>query len=87
MVFVIDPAPGAGGGPTTGSVRPVAVSLGAAVGGRVEVRDGLEPGRLVVVRGNERLRSGAVVSFVPPAAGSATPEATAGDVPTGRSRP
>jgi len=87
MVFVIDPVSGAGGGPTSGNVRAVAVALGAAVGGQVEVRDGLEPGRLVVVRGNERLRPGAVVSFVPPASSGMLPEATAGDVPSGRSRP
>jgi RND family efflux transporter MFP subunit len=86
VVFVIEPA-SAAGGPTTGSVRPVPVALGAAVGGQVEVRDGLEPGRLVVVRGNERLRPGAAVSFVAPPADGATPAATAGDVPSGRSRP
>ena len=37
-------------------IRPV--QLGAAVGGRFEVLDGLGPGEPVVVRGNERLRPG-----------------------------
>ncbi len=50
-----------GGG--TGTVRPVEVALGATVEGQVEVRNGIEPGQLVVTRGNERLRPGAVVSF------------------------
>lgn len=34
------------------------VRLGTAVGGRFEVLDGLEPGDVVVIRGNERLRPG-----------------------------
>ena len=42
-------------------VRPV--TLGEAVGGRFEVIDGLEPGDLVVVRGNERLRPGQKVRY------------------------
>jgi RND family efflux transporter MFP subunit len=62
LVFCIDPS-----GPTTGAVRPVEVALGAAVEGHVAVRGGLEPGMLVVVRGNERLRPGMQVSFAPPA--------------------
>lgn len=41
--------------------RPVA--LGVAVGQRFEVLDGLAPGDLVVVRGNERLRPGQAVTF------------------------
>jgi multidrug efflux pump subunit AcrA (membrane-fusion protein) len=45
----------------------VEVALGAAVEGHVAVRGGLEPGMLVVVRGNERLRPGMQVSFAPPA--------------------
>jgi multidrug efflux pump subunit AcrA (membrane-fusion protein) len=44
----------------------VAVALGAAVEGNVEVRDGLEPGSLVVIRGNERLRPGVAVAFTMP---------------------
>ena len=62
LVFCIDPS-----GPTTGAVRPVEVALGAAVEGHVTVQGGLEPGMLVVVRGNERLRPGMQVSFAPPA--------------------
>jgi multidrug efflux pump subunit AcrA (membrane-fusion protein) len=86
LVFVIDPAAG-GGATTTGRVRAVPVALGAAIGGHVEVRDGLEPGWLVVVRGNERLRPGAEVSFVPPPPVGPTPAATAGGTPSDRSRP
>ena len=37
-------------------IRPV--MLGESVGSRVAVSDGLAPGDLVVVRGNERLRPG-----------------------------
>lgn len=61
MVFVVDVA----AAPGTGAVRAVAVAPGAAVAGAVEVRGDLEPGQLVVVRGNERLRAGASVSFTP----------------------
>jgi len=72
FVYVIDDAPAVAGsapGPagTTGTVRPVEVSLGAAVEGHVEIRGGLEPGQLVVTRGNERLRPGMSVAFQPPA--------------------
>jgi HlyD family secretion protein len=66
FVYVID-GPTAGGATGTGTVRPVEVSLGAAVEGSVEVRGGVEAGQLVVIRGNERLRPGMVVSFQPPA--------------------
>ena len=41
------------------AVRPV--QTGAAIGGRFEVTSGLEPGDVVVVRGNERLRPGQAV--------------------------
>ncbi len=41
-----------------GSAIRSPVRLGAAVGGRLEVLDGLSEGELVVVRGNERLRQG-----------------------------
>lgn len=61
LVFCIDPS-----GPSTGAVRPVEVALGAAVEGHVAVRGGLEPGMLVVIRGNERLRPGMLVTFTPP---------------------
>jgi len=68
MVFVIDPVgvTPAAGSATTGTVRPVPVSLGATIEGSVEVRGGLEPGQLVVIRGNERLRPGMNVSFPQP---------------------
>ena len=61
LVFCIDPS-----SPSTGVVRPVEVALGAAVEGHVAVRGTLEPGALVVVRGNERLRPGMQVTFTPP---------------------
>jgi len=65
MVFVVD-----GQNPAApssiGTVRGVPVELGAAVGGNVAVRSDLVPGRLVVVRGNERLRPGMAVAFEPP---------------------
>jgi multidrug efflux pump subunit AcrA (membrane-fusion protein) len=48
-----------------GTVRPVEVTLGTTVDGGVEVRGALAAGDLVVVRGNERLRPGATVSFSP----------------------
>ena len=60
FVFALDST-----GPGTGAVRRVEVGLGAAVGGNVEVRGAIEPGQLVVVRGNERLRPGMTVSFAP----------------------
>jgi len=63
FVYVIDAA---AAGPGSGTVRPVEVSLGAAVGGQVEVRGGVEAGQLVVIRGNERLRPGLAVSFAAP---------------------
>lgn len=47
----------------TAEVRPV--ELGEAVGARFETRAGLKPGELVVVRGNERLRSGQKVTIEP----------------------
>jgi RND family efflux transporter MFP subunit len=65
FVYVIDSVQGSAS--ATGTVRPVEVSLGAAVEGHVEVRGGVEPGQLLVTRGNERLRPGAAVSFQVPA--------------------
>lgn len=46
-----------------GRVRSRAVELGEAVGNRFEVLDGVKPGDLVVVRGNERLQNGQKVRF------------------------
>lgn len=45
----------------TAQIRPV--QLGEAVGNRFQVLDGLAPGDVVVVRGNERLRPGQAVSY------------------------
>jgi RND family efflux transporter MFP subunit len=42
-------------------MRPIVIGL--AVGDRFEVTEGLEPGDVVVIRGNERLRPGQKVSF------------------------
>jgi len=67
FVYLIDAAAAPGSAAATGTVRPVEVSLGAAVEGHVEIRGGLEPGQLVVTRGNERLRPGMAVAFQPPA--------------------
>lgn len=47
----------------TAAVRPVPVSLGATVAGSVEVSGKIQPGELVVTRGNERLRPSAVVKY------------------------
>ena len=65
VIFVVDGATAATS-PVAGTVRAVPVELGAAVGGNVEVRSDIEPGRLVVVRGNERLRPGMAVAFEQP---------------------
>ena len=62
IVFCIDDA-----GQGQSVVRPAEVSLGAAVEGHVAVQGGVEPGTLVVIRGNERLRPGMKVTFAPPA--------------------
>jgi RND family efflux transporter MFP subunit len=53
MVYLVEEAAAA--------LRPV--QLGEAVGGRFEVLDGLKPGDLVVVRGNERLRPGQPITY------------------------
>ena len=42
--------------------QPRAVTLGVPLGNQYEVLDGLAPGDLVVVRGNERLRPGQAIS-------------------------
>jgi multidrug efflux pump subunit AcrA (membrane-fusion protein) len=63
FVSAVEPA---AGGQGVGTVRPVEVAPGAAIGGSVEVRGDIAPGQLVVIRGNERLRPGARVSFTAP---------------------
>ena len=45
------------------AAAPRPVQLGEAVGGRFEVLDGLKPGDLVVVRGNERLQPGQPITY------------------------
>lgn len=45
-----------------GAAQPRPVRLGAAAGSRMEVLEGLAPGELVVVRGNERLTPGQPVT-------------------------
>jgi RND family efflux transporter MFP subunit len=66
VVFVVDVAsPDA----KQGKVRPVPVQLGVAEGNMIQVRGGIQPGQLVVVQGNERLRPGQDVQIqrvVPP---------------------
>lgn len=47
-----------------GSAEQRAITVGEAVGSRFEVLDGLADGDLVVVRGNERLRSGDKVQII-----------------------
>jgi RND family efflux transporter MFP subunit len=49
-----------------GAARPRPVTLGEAVGERFVVEDGLAPGELVVVRGNERLRPGEPIAYETP---------------------
>lgn len=59
LVFVVDV--GAGDG-KTGTVRAVPVELGVADGASIQVDGPVRQGEYVVVRGNERLRSGQKVS-------------------------
>ena len=58
IVFVVD---------KENTVQPRPVMLGSALGNRFEVLDGLQPGDLVVIKGNERLQPGQAVIFEPPA--------------------
>jgi RND family efflux transporter MFP subunit len=46
-----------------GKAQSREVTLGPAVGSRFQVQEGLEPGDIVVIRGNERLRPGQPVSY------------------------
>jgi len=55
-------------------VFPVEVQTGAAYGQQVEISGQIEPGQMVVVQGNERLRSGQKVSL---AQGQASPSTAA----------
>ena len=78
LVYVVTPGPigptetaglapsAAGTAGTAGTVRPVEVTLGVTVDGGVAIRGAVAAGELVVIRGNERLRPGAAVSFAAP---------------------
>ena len=55
IVYVVDPQPDK---PTIGKVRPVPVELGVASDSLIQVIGPLEPGNVVVIEGNERLRPG-----------------------------
>lgn len=64
-----------------GKAQPRPVRIGAAVGNRFEVLDGLQEGQQVVVRGNERLRPGQDIMTGPPGGsgqGPAGPASPAG---------
>ena len=66
-----------------GKASPRPVTLGVAVGNRLEVLNGLAPGEWVVVRGNERLRPGQDIVVTnkpkPDASDSDNPAPTAAD--------
>lgn len=55
LVFVVE----------DGTAEPRPIEIGEAVGNRFEVLEGLSPGELVVIRGNERLRPGQAVTIQP----------------------
>jgi RND family efflux transporter MFP subunit len=61
------------------TAQPRPVVLGSAVGNRFEVIEGLAPGELVVVRGNERLRPGQAVAYGAPEAEAEPASAVAGE--------
>jgi RND family efflux transporter MFP subunit len=54
VIFVVDASPDA----KQGKVRPVPVKLGTSTGNMIQVTGELQPGQLVAVQGNERLRPG-----------------------------
>lgn len=49
-----------------GTAQPRSIEIGAAIGNRFVVLDGVSAGELVVVRGNERLRAGQAIRFEEP---------------------
>ncbi|WP_421724699.1 efflux RND transporter periplasmic adaptor subunit [Bauldia sp.] len=64
-------------------VQPRPVAIGRSTGNRFEVTQGLGPGELIVVRGNEELRPGQAVQIIggapsADAAGGSTPASTDG---------
>ena len=59
---------------SSGTVRPVPVTLGVSSGDLIQVIGPLNAGEQVVVRGNERLRAGQEITFrQPPARGEKSP--------------
>ena len=59
---------------SSGTVRPVPVTLGVSSGDLIQVIGPLDAGEQVVVRGNERLRAGQEITFrQPPARGEKSP--------------
>ena len=63
LVIVVETAEGK---KTAGTARPVPVTLGISTGDLIQVDGQLRAGQLVVVRGNERLRPGQLLSFKQP---------------------
>jgi RND family efflux transporter MFP subunit len=59
MVYVVDTVDA-----RQGKVKSVPVELGVASGHLIQVKGPLEPGKMVVVQGNERLRPGQDVTIV-----------------------
>lgn len=62
-----------------GAVQPRPVAIGRSTGHRFEVLQGLGPGELVVIRGNEELRPGQAVQVI---SGAPSAEAADGAAPT-----
>jgi multidrug efflux pump subunit AcrA (membrane-fusion protein) len=63
LVIVVEPAEGK---KTAGTARPVPVTLGISTGDLIQVDGQLRAGQLIVVRGNERLRPGQLLTFKQP---------------------
>lgn len=61
FLYVVDPDANS---QTSGRVRPVPVELGLARGDLIQVRGDLQPGQIVVTRGNERLGPGFPVQML-----------------------
>ncbi|WP_432259949.1 efflux RND transporter periplasmic adaptor subunit [Cupriavidus sp. TMH.W2] len=64
-----------------GTVKPVAVTLGDAIGNEVEVRQGLAPGQTIVTAGVHLLRAGQKVRPLQTAAPAAGPASTPASAP------
>jgi multidrug efflux pump subunit AcrA (membrane-fusion protein) len=63
LVIVVETAEGK---KTAGTARPVPVTLGISTGDLIQVDGQLRAGQLIVVRGNERLRPGQLLTFKQP---------------------